>query len=95
MRALCWQLRHTGAAAPGSPAESIAVCLAPRLLCCDGVLLQRCIALQWLRLHVALVSQEPVLFARSISRNICYGLEAEDGCTSPPTQVCVVLSCLR
>ena len=33
----------------------------------------------WLRRHVALVSQEPVLYARSIKRNIIYGLEAEDG----------------
>lgn len=26
-----------------------------------------------------LAAQEPVLFARSVRRNICYGLEAEDG----------------
>lgn len=42
---------------------------------------------KWLRRHVALVSQEPVLFARSIKRNICYGLEAEDGVEATPTQV--------
>lgn len=42
---------------------------------------------KWLRRHVALVSQEPVLFARSIKKNIVYGLEAEDGCPQPPTQV--------
>ncbi|KAK9831825.1 hypothetical protein WJX74_010840 [Apatococcus lobatus] len=34
---------------------------------------------RWLRRKIALVSQEPVLYARSIRRNICYGLEAEDG----------------
>ena len=33
----------------------------------------------WLRRHVALVSQEPVLYARSIRRNIIYGLEPDDG----------------
>lgn len=33
----------------------------------------------WLRRRVALVSQEPVLYARSIKRNILFGLEAEDG----------------
>lgn len=32
----------------------------------------------WLRRHVALVNQEPVLYARSIRRNIIYGLEADD-----------------
>lgn len=41
---------------------------------------------KWLRRHVALVSQEPVLFARSIKKNIMYGLETEDG-QEPPTQV--------
>ena len=41
---------------------------------------------KWLRRQVALVAQEPVLYARSIRRNIIYGLEAQDGCT-PPTQV--------
>jgi len=34
---------------------------------------------KWLRRRVAIVSQEPVLYARSIRRNIIYGLEAEDG----------------
>jgi len=33
----------------------------------------------WLRRHIALVSQEPVLYARSIKRNILYGMEVEDG----------------
>lgn len=33
----------------------------------------------WLRRRIALVSQEPVLYARSIKRNILFGLEAEDG----------------
>lgn len=42
---------------------------------------------KWLRRHVALVSQEPVLFARSIEKNIKYGLEQDDGCPDPPTQV--------
>ncbi len=32
------------------------------------------------RLHMHL--QEPVLFARSVRRNICYGLEEEDGVPS-------------
>jgi ATP-binding cassette subfamily B (MDR/TAP) protein 9 len=43
---------------------------------------------KWLRRHVALVSQEPVLFARSVRRNIIYGMEQEDGCSDAPTQVC-------
>ncbi|KDD76599.1 ABC transporter [Helicosporidium sp. ATCC 50920] len=38
-----------------------------------------CYESQWLRKRVAFVSQEPVLYARSISRNIAYGMEAEDG----------------
>lgn len=42
---------------------------------------------QWLRRHVALVSQEPVLFARSIRDNIVYGLEETDGWNAVPTQV--------
>ena len=33
----------------------------------------------WLRRKMALVSQEPVLYARSIRRNIIYGMEVEDG----------------
>jgi ATP-binding cassette subfamily B (MDR/TAP) protein 9 len=33
----------------------------------------------WLRRRVALVSQEPVLYARSVRRNIMYGLEIADG----------------
>ncbi|KAL4458512.1 hypothetical protein ABPG75_013377 [Micractinium tetrahymenae] len=40
---------------------------------------------KWLKQRVALVSQEPVLYARSIRRNILYGLEEEDGV--PPDQV--------
>ena len=28
-------------------------------------------------MHVALVGQEPTLFARSLFENICYGLEGE------------------
>lgn len=34
---------------------------------------------KWLKQRVALVSQEPVLYARSIRRNILYGLEEQDG----------------
>ncbi|PRW60050.1 ATP-binding cassette sub-family B member 9 [Chlorella sorokiniana] len=34
---------------------------------------------KWLKQRVALVSQEPVLYARSIRRNIIYGMEEEDG----------------
>jgi ATP-binding cassette, subfamily B (MDR/TAP), member 9 len=34
---------------------------------------------RWLKQRVALVSQEPVLYARSIKRNILYGLEEDDG----------------
>ena len=34
---------------------------------------------KWLKRRVAIVSQEPVLYARSIRRNICFGLEVEDG----------------
>ncbi|KFM26191.1 ATP-binding cassette sub-family B member 9 [Auxenochlorella protothecoides] len=33
---------------------------------------------KWLKRRVALVSQEPVLYARSVARNIAYGLEPED-----------------
>jgi len=35
---------------------------------------------------MALVSQEPILFARSIRRNIIYGLEQDDGVDATPTQ---------
>jgi ATP-binding cassette, subfamily B (MDR/TAP), member 9 len=43
---------------------------------------------QWLRRRVGLVGQEPILFARSIKRNIIYGMELEDGLSadSIPTQ---------
>ncbi|EFN54348.1 hypothetical protein CHLNCDRAFT_36050 [Chlorella variabilis] len=40
---------------------------------------------KWLKQRVALVSQEPVLYARSIRRNILYGLEEQDGL--PPEEV--------
>ena len=33
--------------------------------------------LKWLRSKLGMVSQEPVLFARSIKDNICYGLDKE------------------
>jgi ATP-binding cassette, subfamily B (MDR/TAP), member 1 len=39
----------------------------------DGVDI-RDLNVQWLREHIGLVSQEPVLFARSIKENIAYGL---------------------
>ena len=39
---------------------------------------------KWLRRQMAIVSQEPVLYARSVRRNICFGVEAEDGL--PPAQ---------
>jgi ABC-type multidrug transport system fused ATPase/permease subunit len=42
---------------------------------------------KWLRRHIALVSQEPVLFARSIRDNIVYGLEEADDWGAVPTQV--------
>ena len=34
---------------------------------------------RWLARHVGVVSQEPVLYARSVRRNILLGLEEEDG----------------
>lgn len=34
---------------------------------------------KWLRRRMAIVSQEPVLYARSIRDNILYGLEVENG----------------
>lgn len=34
---------------------------------------------RWLRRKIGLVGQEPILFARSIKRNIIYGMEADDG----------------
>lgn len=39
----------------------------------------------WLRRRMALVSQEPVLYARSVRRNILFGLEADDGV--PPHEI--------
>ena len=41
---------------------------------------------KWLRRRVALVSQEPVLYARSVRRNILYGLEPEDGVADTPSE---------
>ena len=35
----------------------------------------RALPLSWLRRHMALVAQEPVLFATTIRENICYGAE--------------------
>lgn len=36
--------------------------------------------MQWLRQHIGVVSQEPVLFATTIAENISYG---RDGVTQP------------
>ena len=33
---------------------------------------------RWLSRNVSIVSQEPILFARSLKRNIMYGLEGTD-----------------
>jgi ATP-binding cassette subfamily B (MDR/TAP) protein 9 len=33
---------------------------------------------RWLSQHISIVSQEPTLFARSVKRNIIYGLEGTD-----------------
>ena len=46
----------------------------------------------WLRRQIALVSQEPTLFARSIHRNIVYGLEGQAIC---PTQEEVVMASIQ
>jgi len=35
--------------------------------------------LKWLRSQISIVSQEPVLFAKSIKDNITYGMVSEDG----------------
>ena len=35
--------------------------------------------LKWLRSQISIVSQEPVLFAKSIKDNITYGLTMDDG----------------
>ncbi|KAG2431710.1 hypothetical protein HXX76_009209 [Chlamydomonas incerta] len=40
---------------------------------------------RWLRKQMSIVSQEPVLFDRSIYRNIIFGLEEHDGETAPPS----------
>ena len=45
----------------------------------------------WFHRHVALVGQEPVLFARSIGENICYGLAADEA----PTQEQARVGCAR
>ena len=39
--------------------------------------------LKWLRSQISIVSQEPVLFAKSIKDNITYGLTMEDGAPVP------------
>ncbi|KAG2449507.1 hypothetical protein HYH02_005651 [Chlamydomonas schloesseri] len=40
---------------------------------------------RWLRKQMSIVSQEPVLFNRSIYRNIIFGLEEHDGEAAPPS----------
>ncbi|KAG2449506.1 hypothetical protein HYH02_005650 [Chlamydomonas schloesseri] len=40
---------------------------------------------RWLRRQMSIVSQEPVLFDRSIYRNIIFGLEEHDGEAAPPS----------
>eukprot|EP00900_Chrysochromulina_parva_P009996 jgi/Chrpa1/18999/Chrysochromulina_OHIO_Genome00006674-RA len=43
----------------------------------------------WFHRHVALVGQEPTLFARSLRDNICYGLETLDEHTRPDADAVV------
>lgn len=50
-------------------------------VCIDNIKVQD-LSLEWLSRHVSVVSQEPTLFARSIRRNIIYGLE---GTSAEPT----------
>jgi ABC-type multidrug transport system fused ATPase/permease subunit len=40
---------------------------------------------RWLMRHMAFVGQEPVLYARSIARNILFGLEEADGYHETPS----------
>jgi ATP-binding cassette subfamily B (MDR/TAP) protein 9 len=47
------------------------------LVCIDGINVTD-ISPDWLSSHICVVSQEPTLFARSIIRNIKYGLEGTD-----------------
>ena len=46
-------------------------------VCIDGVPVKE-LSADWLCRNVAVVSQEPVLFARSVRRNIIYGLEGTE-----------------
>jgi len=46
-------------------------------VCIDDIKVQD-LSPAWIAKHVSIVSQEPVLFARSIRRNIMYGLEGTD-----------------
>jgi ABC-type transport system involved in cytochrome bd biosynthesis fused ATPase/permease subunit len=45
---------------------------------------------RWLSRHISIVSQEPTLFARSVKRNIMYGLEGTD---MEPTQEEIERAC--
>jgi ABC-type multidrug transport system fused ATPase/permease subunit len=51
-------------------------------VCIDGVPVKE-LSADWLCQNVSVVSQEPVLFARSVKRNIIYGLE---GTEAEPSQ---------
>lgn len=42
---------------------------------------------RWLMRHMAFVGQEPVLYARSITRNILFGLEGADGYHDTPSEM--------
>jgi ATP-binding cassette subfamily B (MDR/TAP) protein 9 len=46
-------------------------------VCIDGIPVQE-LSADWLCRNVTVVSQEPTLFARSVRRNIIYGLEGTD-----------------
>ena len=46
-------------------------------VCIDGISVTE-LSADWLSKHVAVVSQEPTLFARSVKKNIMYGLEGTD-----------------
>lgn len=48
---------------------------------------------QWLRKTLAMVSQEPVLFSRSVRSNVIYGMEQEDGFDTPPSQNQIEQAC--
>lgn len=51
-------------------------------MCIDGIPVQE-LSADWLCRNVSVVSQEPILFARTVRRNIIYGLE---GTADEPSQ---------